>query len=159
MNPTTDQDPLSQLRDIHLPEPGGFWPPAPGWWIVALLVVLAITVTVWLVLRYRRRNAWIRAAEQELLRLEAMPTRDTVWYGQLNQLLKRCARKRYPDRRPETLSGENWVSFLLETSPADRIASRPALESMVRCCWQPDTAADDREVLRICHQWLRGQRC
>ena len=46
MNP---QDPLSQLKDIHLPAAGGFWPPAPGWWLLTLLALLLIVALVWLV--------------------------------------------------------------------------------------------------------------
>ncbi|HAU18090.1 MAG TPA: DUF4381 domain-containing protein, partial [Marinobacter adhaerens] len=45
MNP---QDPLSQLRDIHLPETGGLWPPAPGWWVLAILLIAVLAALVWL---------------------------------------------------------------------------------------------------------------
>ena len=42
-------DPLAELRPNILPEPVGLWPPAPGWWIVALLVLAAIiTGGLWL---------------------------------------------------------------------------------------------------------------
>ena len=64
-----EQDPLSQLRDIHIPPPEGFWPPAPGWWFVLLLVIgLAIAITVWL-RRRRQKNAWYRIARRRLDRL------------------------------------------------------------------------------------------
>ncbi len=36
------EDPLSQLRDIHLPEPVTFWPPAPGWWFILLLILIGL---------------------------------------------------------------------------------------------------------------------
>ena len=53
MNP----DPLAQLRDIHLPEPVGWWPPAPGWWIVALVLLLLIFFTTrYLIARHRQRQ-------------------------------------------------------------------------------------------------------
>jgi len=31
MNP----DPLAPLRPLHLPDQIGWWPPAPGWWLLA----------------------------------------------------------------------------------------------------------------------------
>lgn len=53
MNP----DPLAQLRDIHLPEPVGWWPPAPGWWILALLLFLSLFFTTrYLIARHRQRH-------------------------------------------------------------------------------------------------------
>ena len=38
----------SKLADIHLPEAIGFWPVAPGWWIVLALMILAIFLIVFL---------------------------------------------------------------------------------------------------------------
>jgi len=50
-------DPSSiPLRDIHLPDPIGWWPPAPGWSIVLGLLVLAsagLAFALWH--RHRRR--------------------------------------------------------------------------------------------------------
>ena len=33
---------LEQLADIHLPTEISYWPPAPGWWILSILVVRGV---------------------------------------------------------------------------------------------------------------------
>jgi len=40
------QNPLDMLRDIHLPGEVSAWPPAPGWWILA---ILSIAFILWIV--------------------------------------------------------------------------------------------------------------
>ncbi|MDX1756643.1 MAG: DUF4381 domain-containing protein [Marinobacter sp.] len=150
---------MSQLRDIHLPEPGGFWPPAPGWWALALIVMVLVTVlAIWLV-RKHRRNRWIALALAELDALAEQQRRDTAWFVRLNELLKRSARHRYPDRVPEALSGQSWIDFLLETSPRDRIAARPVVAALVASSWQPRPSCNPDQALAVSRQWLRGQRC
>ena len=58
---------LEQLRDIHLPEAVHWWPPAPGWWIVAaLLLALTIWLSRYLQARYRRQ--YFRGESQDLLK-------------------------------------------------------------------------------------------
>jgi len=58
---------LEQLRDIHLPEAVHWWPPAPGWWIVAALL---LTLTIWLsrYLQARYRRQYFRGESQDLLK-------------------------------------------------------------------------------------------
>ena len=61
---TPNDDALAALRDIHLPEAVALWPPAPGWWL--LIVVLLIScLGIGVFLRLRRRSLK-RAALLEL---------------------------------------------------------------------------------------------
>lgn len=154
-----EQDPLSQLRDIHLPQPGGFWPPAPGWWLLMVVVIALVAVIYLLVRRKVRRNRWLKTAQRNLDRLEQSATPDSQWFGALNALLKQSARVRYPERLPESLSGEPWVRFLLETSPKDRVASRPVVEAMVSSSWQPHPQCHTRDAIAFARVWLGGQKC
>tara|TARA_R110000787_G_scaffold19297_7_gene58077 strand:+ start:9449 stop:9940 length:492 start_codon:yes stop_codon:yes gene_type:complete len=59
-------DALAQLRDIHLPEPIGWWPPAPGWWLLAVLTIIVTTVALNYLLARRRRVNFRRQAKQLL---------------------------------------------------------------------------------------------
>jgi len=154
MNP---QDPLSQLRDIHLPDTGGFWPPAPGWWLLALIALAALAGLIWWLRRQRRRTLWLRLAKAELATLERQAKAEPAWFNQLNRLLKRAARQRYPDQHPESLTGEAWIGFLLQTAPDHRIASRPTVEAMVHSSWQPRASGDPRQAAEFARRWLGGQ--
>ena len=58
---------LEQLRDIHLPQAVHWWPPAPGWWLVAALV-LALTVWLSRYLQARYRRQYFRGETQDLLK-------------------------------------------------------------------------------------------
>ncbi|MBT5556089.1 MAG: DUF4381 family protein, partial [Halieaceae bacterium] len=45
---------LSQLQPLRAPDPVGFWPMAPVWWLLLIAAALAATVTViWFVRRYK----------------------------------------------------------------------------------------------------------
>lgn len=60
MNPLQDQSAqlLQQLRDIQTPDAIGWWPPAPGWWLVTLFCIVALGYTLFALRRYRRQYAW-----------------------------------------------------------------------------------------------------
>ena len=65
MNPL---DPATlPLRDIHLPLPVDGWPPAPGWWLVALVVasLVAAGVVRWRRDRFRHLLAHARDPAEE----------------------------------------------------------------------------------------------
>ena len=128
-------DPLAELRGYHPPDPVSWWPPAPGWWLLALLIVGLLTwVMVWALGARRRRRlarAAPRAALDELAALRAAHARDgdaTAFARGLSRLLRRFALARYPRRAVAGLSGEDWLAFLDAHGGGGRFQAGPGRE-------------------------------
>jgi len=84
---------LENLRDIHSPPPVSFWPPAPGWWILALLIILGI-VGGWLFYRWQKKRALQKAALIELNQLQQSLSDGqdlSIFSAQISTLLRRLA--------------------------------------------------------------------
>ncbi|MEX1033661.1 MAG: DUF4381 domain-containing protein [Cellvibrionaceae bacterium] len=123
-----NEDPLAQLRDIHVPDPVSWWPPAPGWWIVAILILAALGLAWWLRRQYRARNAYRRAARHELAQAWDRLRRDgnlDRYIEALGQILRRAALVAFPRQRVNGLHGEAWLRFLDESLPANKGSAEP----------------------------------
>ncbi|HIE54750.1 MAG TPA: DUF4381 domain-containing protein [Chromatiaceae bacterium] len=109
------QDPLSGLKDIHLPDPVGWWPPAPGWWLLAalLLVLLFLLGRVWRARRCGRALYDEALAELEVIRSHYESRGDPQQaVRDLSRLLRRVAISRFPREEVAGLVGDDWLGFL-----------------------------------------------
>lgn len=100
----TDPASLENLRDIAVPPPVSWWPPAPGWWVVLAtlgVVGLALGWRAWLAWK---KNAYRRQALRELGRA-ATPQ-------EIAEILKRTALAAFPRSNVASLSGDAWCSWL-----------------------------------------------
>jgi hypothetical protein len=108
------------LRDLHLPEAIGWWPLAPGWWVV---IVLAIAGLVWLlykVWQHHAFNAPRRYAIRELVKAEAEFRQhgNAVTLGrQVSELLRRAMLAYAPRHEVAGLTGESWLRWLDQDLP------------------------------------------
>ena len=103
------------LRDLHLPDPVGWWPLAPGWWFVLLLVAVGLAYLAWLAVKKWRRNAPRRFSLRQLARYEAeyLQHRNPVTLGkQLSELLRRSMLAYAPREHVAGLTGDAWLQWL-----------------------------------------------
>jgi hypothetical protein len=107
------QDPLAQLRDIHLPDAIGLWPLAPGWWVLAFLLLGVILYAAFLVRRRASKNIYRKLALKQLESLQKVDS--SLYLQQLNELLKQAAIASTPEQDIASLSGSGWTAFLDET--------------------------------------------
>ncbi len=103
------------LRDLHLPDPVGWWPLAPGWWfVIALLLIGLAGLTAYLYRRWQF-HASRRHALRELARYESayLEHRNPVLLGkQLSELLRRGMLAYAPRAEVAGLTGEAWLQWL-----------------------------------------------
>lgn len=151
---------LAQLRGYRLPEPVGWWPPAPGWWLLGIIVLATVAgMAIWLWRRHRRL-APTRAAARELARLRAAHMRQddaAMLLRGLSTLLRRFALSRWPQEQVAGLEGENWLAFLDRQGGNGRFRNGPGrclIDAPYRA--QADVPAD--ALLDLVGDWLRQQK-
>ncbi|MCF6266469.1 MAG: DUF4381 domain-containing protein [Desulfuromusa sp.] len=139
------------LRDIHLPDPVGWWPLAPGWWALCGLLILLL-VFLWGGRRFWQRRRLRHLALKKLEELSALPDAELV--TALSRLLRQTAISHFPRQDCAGLSGQAWLDFL--NQPFD---DRP-FNSGVGCClsdapYQRETQIDASALVDLCRRWLK----
>ena len=109
MNPS---DPLATLAPLRAPEQIGFWPPAPGWWILLALALCLLGLGAWLLWRGWQAAAYRRNA---LKALQSLPAEQNDFDAEVNRLLKAVALRSYGRPAVAALSGTAWLEFLAST--------------------------------------------
>ena len=150
-------DPLAQLRDIHLPEPISWWPPAPGWWIVLLVALASIILSILCVRNWWLCNRYRRTAIRELSNLKNNPQDNQQTLREISTLLRRVALQTYGRKNVAPLSGDQWLTFLDRTGKTDQFSQGPA--KVLGCAlYQSSVEADTKQVIQIIHKWIKEHR-
>lgn len=152
MNP---QDPLAALHPLREPLAVGWWPPAPGWWLLAALLMAALLVLAWYALRRYRANAYRRRALARLEQLAALHQQQhdpQQLLAETNALLKSVALLAYPRREVAASSGAAWLAFLNSgVAPSEQFP-----DVFVSGAYQPNcTDIDTDQVLRAASNWIQ----
>ena len=94
------------LRDVHVPPAPSLWPPAPGWWLVAGAVALALAVAWWI--RHKRRRRVL--AWQKLFDDACGDAAPAAQIAAISELLRRAARR--VNAKADHLQSEDWLRLL-----------------------------------------------
>lgn len=109
-------NPLQQLRDVHAPMAPEWWPPAPGWWLLALAAIAGtvfICELVWKGYKARKPIRSARTLIDELKEKHAQGRIDTLNYVHAtNEVLKRLLVNALGIRHLAAISDEQWLNAL-----------------------------------------------
>lgn len=110
MNPN---DPLAQLRDIHLPAEVSWWPLAWGWWLLISLAGAALIGLIWTLLKRYQGRLYRRQAQAQIDRLQQQQTANLL--PAIFAILKQTANTAYPEQHFSSLGINKFIAFLQQS--------------------------------------------
>jgi hypothetical protein len=141
------------LRDIHLPTPPSWWPPAIGWWLLLGLLVVVFALLWFLVRRFKQ----LRYRKQALLylnELEQNVDSTSHFVAELSTLLRRSALCAFPDTDCASLSGSKWLEFL-DQNLADTSFTTGVGRCLADGPYQPEVDIERKALIALCRRWLK----
>ena len=148
------------LRDIHLPGAVSFWPPAPGWWILAALIITSTLIGWFLYQRNRRlKLSATRLAREELGKIIARYETDKDPLNllmQLSILLRRLSISLFPRIEVASLTGQAWLEFLDRKAALNSFTNGEG-KLLCEAPYRPAVTADEAAlVLKHCQNWIEN---
>jgi hypothetical protein len=137
------------LRGLHLPDPVGWWPPAPGWWVLMAVLVIGcgFLVRAWL---WRRAHS---AARRKALRqLEesrsayAYHGNPVVLAAEVSELLRRTMLAYAARSEVAGLTGDAWLAWLDRDLDQPRFREGAGRSLLELPYLNPETTAADVDI-------------
>jgi Domain of unknown function (DUF4381) len=146
------------LRDIHLPEPVNFWPPAPGWIVLAVLLPLSIFLLIYSYKRIKRQTVG-KSAAKLLINIKQSNQEDIRQsLVELSALLRRVAISTSGRADVAGLHGSAWLAYL-DTPFSDQPFSHGIGQCLADAHYRPNlpSETDLDAVFTLCERWIKLQ--
>ena len=150
---------LAQLADIHLPAEISFWPPALGWWILALLLLIAGSFAT---RKLYEKAEQRKACQYALAELESCLKRLNESNGQkkllryvndVNTVLRRVALVKFPESNPGSLVGETWIAFIRRTGNSSQLDEQLSA-ALSHGRFRKQVEVDSQALNQMAHSWI-----
>ena len=147
----TDIDLLQDLRDVIPPPEPGFWPPAIGWWLVTILILILIAAIIYsiklAIVRYSRHSI-----VQQIDEIAGLQPPQAI--AELSILMRRVAITRFPRSAVAGLTGQAWLEFLDQSGNTDQFTQ--GVGRMLTIAPYSANKQFDLDSLReICREWVK----
>jgi len=159
-NPMGQMDPLAELRNIHFPDPVSGFPTAPGWWLLAILVLVGTYFLLRWLIRYWRSNRYRRVGTKQLNAIFKQFEFDEdpkQYLARFSELLKRLALTVYPREAVASLTGEEWVAFLDRSAGSKAFSMGPG-QVLMYSPYEREANFDVQELHQLGLNWIRRHR-
>ncbi|QSX32318.1 DUF4381 domain-containing protein [Shewanella avicenniae] len=145
---------LASMQDIQLPADIGWWPLAPGVWLVLIaLVFLLLWACFWLVKTLRQRKQQAAAAKDALSLLGELDQDDPQLAVTISALLKRTAISYGQRQQVAGLVGDDWYRYLDQVLPeSDRGQFAGLLDGRYR---RSGSEIDAQQLCNLTRRWLQ----
>ena len=136
---------FDDMHDIVMSEPVSWWPLASGWYVLMLVLAMAI---IWFgvkTFKQWKKNAYRRAALREL---------KSISPADLPALVKRVSLCIYPREQVATLSGEAWLEFLDQSGNTQDFTQGPG-RHLLELSYNPNASSIPiEELTNIIRKWV-----
>ena len=147
------------LRDIQIPEVIGLWPPAIGWWFLAVLIPLSLYLSYKLYRRLTRKTA-LKALKKhfKILKLNTELSEQQKLIA-LSSLMRRAAVSLYPRVETASLTGKEWLDFLNQSLKISSSFNTQTGQLLVDAAYRPAPDLSELNALfALCEQWINTQK-
>lgn len=154
-----DSQILAKLHDIHLPMPVGWWPLAPGWYLLIGLVLVSISLVSYLLFcayakgRAKRQALHLLKIYQQEYQRRSNSQETSM---KVSELLRRMALIYFPREQVASLQGEAWLAFLTRTTKNSDFTSMR--NYFLELPYQPNQAIDLQPLFNGAEAWLKQRR-
>ncbi len=147
----TDLELLDQLRDIIPPADPGIWPPAIGWWVLAILIAV-LPFGVWAIVEYVKTRVVRHSLVRQISAVAGLQPHPAA--VRLSMLMRKIAVSRYRVSAVAGLTGEAWLEFLDSTGRTDQFTRGPG-RLLITAPYDRHRTADIDSLIEVCLNWVR----
>ncbi len=149
MNPA-----LNDLKDIHLPDPVSWWPMAPGWWLLIILILITLTAGFYYWRFWQQSLRYKKSALKILTTAFQSNSDDLTFLNDCAAITRRLtlsiqSKKEIPTNYAG-LQGNEWQQVLQQHMP------EPQAELLATGRYQSSPSIDRTALYNAVKQWLKG---